>query len=481
MYDRLIGVPSFTRRQLAACIAAIFAWSASTSWCNTLPVTNCGDAGSGSLRDAVATAVSGDTIDLSGLTVASPGCANSTISLTTGAIVVAQDSLTISGPGMNNLTVSGKYGFSKETARIFTHTGNGTLAIQALSVSEGYLTTTTGGNLFGACIYSKANASLTNVGVYLCSGFDQSPSGGTKYYTQGGGVFTVGSLTLTQSVISHNSVTSQNHVARGGGVMAYGSLTVIDSVIDHNYALGTASNVTGFGGGAVSFDGADVEGSTLSNNYGWIGAGAGQLLGSKTGTVTINNSTISGNRTGNVSGAASAKYSSINLVAHAGTVHVNNSTIAFNTTTGGSANGTAGLLVSFPPYTVGPKADLESTLIASNTAGVGPYDFQTESGMTILGANNLILTPGVNATIPPATLVGLCPLLHPLAANGGPTRTHRLERHSPGTDTGNNSQGFAHDQRGAPFPRNSGGTPDIGAYEIDQSDIVFDSQFEGCL
>jgi hypothetical protein len=58
------------------------------------------------------------------------------------------------------------------------------------------------------------------------------------------------------------------------------------------------------------------------------------------------------------------------------------------------------------------------------------------------------------------------PLLLPLADNGGPTRTHALSSASPAIDAGNNSAGFATDQRGKAFVRVAGARADIGAFEL---------------
>src|SRR5262245_60783858 len=66
----------------------------------SITVTNCDDAGPGSLRDAIAIAASGDTIDLTQL-------ACSTITLTSGALGVAQDDLTFTGPGASLLAIDG--------------------------------------------------------------------------------------------------------------------------------------------------------------------------------------------------------------------------------------------------------------------------------------------------------------------------------------------------------------------------------------
>src|SRR5438093_327501 len=65
----------------------------------TITVTNTNDSGVGSLRQALADANDGDTIDFS---VATPA----TITLTSGELVVNK-SITISGPGADQLSVNG--------------------------------------------------------------------------------------------------------------------------------------------------------------------------------------------------------------------------------------------------------------------------------------------------------------------------------------------------------------------------------------
>ena len=89
--------------------------------------------------------------------------------------------------------------------------------------------------------------------------------------------------------------------------------------------------------------------------------------------------------------------------------------------------------------------------------------------------------------LPSDTLTGVCPRLGPLRNNGGVTPTHALASRSPAIDTGNDNAinpitlaPYAHDQRGAPYPRISGVAADIGAYEVDQGEFVFNSGFEGC-
>ena len=83
--------------------------------------------------------------------------------------------------------------------------------------------------------------------------------------------------------------------------------------------------------------------------------------------------------------------------------------------------------------------------------------------------------------LPNTLTTGVCPQLGPLLDNGGPTRTHALMGTSPAIDAGNTfGAGLSvFDQRGSPFARVSGAAADIGAYEVQQGDIVFVNGFDG--
>ena len=134
---------------------------------------------------------------------------------------------------------------------------------------------------------------------------------------------------------------------------------------------------------------------------------------------------------------------------------------------------------------------LQSNLLSNNAVPqVGDTDLTTiaagfaitfNGGNLAAPANNLVR---VTATIdlPTDTIAGACPRLGPLRANGGLTRTHALLSCSPAIDAGNNQFLFFYDQRGSSltngtldYPRVSGASnqPDIGAYEVQQADIVF--------
>ncbi len=92
--------------------------------------------------------------------------------------------------------------------------------------------------------------------------------------------------------------------------------------------------------------------------------------------------------------------------------------------------------------------------VAGNNNLIGIQDAATN--VTYTGAGNLTGT----------VAVPLDPMLDTLANNGGPTQTHKLLAGSPALNAGNNTAGLANDQRGVGFNRVSGGSADIGAFEV---------------
>src|SRR5438067_6457140 len=109
--------------QLSAriCLALVCA-AAVSAHANIITVTNTNDSGPGSLRQALADANDGDTINFA---------VTGTIGLTSGELLVSR-SITISGPGAASLTVNGN-----ATSRVF-HIGSGrTVTISGLTVTNG--------------------------------------------------------------------------------------------------------------------------------------------------------------------------------------------------------------------------------------------------------------------------------------------------------------------------------------------------------
>jgi hypothetical protein len=78
--------------------------------------------------------------------------------------------------------------------------------------------------------------------------------------TLGGGVYSRGTTTVLDSIISENSVIESvaqfpggEVVAEGGGIVNAGTLTVKRSRIINNHAISTGENLGAFGGGLGSF------------------------------------------------------------------------------------------------------------------------------------------------------------------------------------------------------------------------------------
>ena len=447
-------VERLQRQPLAACIAVVLVLAAPAAIASaTVSVGNCNDTGSGSLRAVIgaATTLSGFTVDMTQM-----GC--SSISLLTGAITISQSDLTLVGPA-SGVTITGKNGIAD---RIFNHTGFGLLGLEHLDIAYGSAYSTTAA-VSGGCIESNGSVFLYYSSVNKCS------ANARNTYSYGGGVATHGSLSMTRSTISDNSVGTLPgaKVGKGGGVLVNGDLLVAYSSISGNVASGE-------GGGIAAGANVAILNSTISANT--AGNSGGLAMFSyqpATNRGTIVNSTISGNTATNIVGGV---YSSIPIT-------LQNSTIAFNTAAHGSVESTifaAGLALS--SFEGSFAANLQSSLLSNNTHGTDENDFSVYNRpgntVTVTGANNLI--GKATGPLPPLTTYNHCPLLGPLRDNGGPTSTHALLSHSPAIDQGNNTAGYSNDQRGATFTRVDHALTDIGAYEVQQGDIVFNTGFDGC-
>jgi hypothetical protein len=420
-----------------------------------LIVTNCANSGAGSLRDVIASAASGDVVDLRGLTCSS-------ITLGSGEIVVPQANLTIVGNGPETLTISSKY-----TNRIFNHTGNGDLNIQGVTIANGTVVGTADAiYAFGGCLRSSGRVVLGNalfVGlpelgarVENCRaiGFD-----GPDNLARGGGI-SAAAVVMVNSVVSGCEASGGSEAVGGGGGIATRSLTMLFSELSDN----SVDEFSKYGGGGAAilnpqstFDAGTIMNSTITGNRARFGGGL-----TLTAPMTVRNSTISGNQA--IEGGAGL---AVGGFTSAPDVVIANSTVTGNILEGDAFGG--GLFVDS-----GASANLQSTLIHGNVRfGSVAEDVGGTGDLT--GNDNLI---GVaTMAVPPDTMLGVNPLLGPLASNGGRTRTHALLPGSPAISLGNNAAALATDQRGPGFPRVIGAFADIGAYEFDP-DRLFSDGFE---
>jgi hypothetical protein len=252
-----------------------------------------------------------------------------------------------------------------------------------------------------------------------------------------------------------NSLISGNATdGRGGGIFNDGRLTINNTTISGNRA-GKAGTSGGGGGGGIHnyFGWLTLNNTTVSGNT-ILGLyeGSGIYV---YGTAILNNSTISGN----TGGGGEGMYISYTPT---GNVIINNSTIAFN--------GSYGFRTEWGGIV------LQNTILALNGSGRDCYT--PDYGWEVMSRGYNLIGNGsackLNAT--PVDLVGsdttpIDPLLGPLQDNGGWTPTHALLLGSPAIDTGNpaipESDWYAClviDQRGVPRPQGDG--CDIGAYEV---------------
>jgi CSLREA domain-containing protein len=286
---------------------------------------------------------------------------------------------------------------------------------------------------------------------------------------KGGGIyasgFDGGGLTAT---IQDSTIENNSSYAAGAGIGAYYTeLTVEDSTVSGN----TTDGDFGFGAGIYAFGAATaVEGSTISDN-GASGTYAGGVgLTAFGGDVTIERSTLSGNHADGTHGYGGGIYSS-----EVDALAISNSTIADNAA---GPNGYGGGIRSDD---VDPAPVLTNTIVSGNAAGAAGPDISRDSGAPFLAAFSLIENPSgatINDTVPGSNILGVDPLLQPLALNGSlnGTSTHALPPESVAIDCGS-SAGATTDQRGLTRPvdlpgRTNSTAPgadgaDIGAFELE--------------
>ena len=208
-------------------------------WAATLTVTSTADSGPGSLRDTIAAASPGDTIDFS---------VAGTITLTTGMLTIGKN-LTITGPGASSLTISGN-----NSSTVFSISAGTAVNISGLTVSNGNAGPDDGGGILNSGTLTLTNVTISNNSAKGGGGI---VNGGTLTLTNvtisnnsaedGGGIFNFDTLTLTNVTISGNSATGN-----GGGIFSnFGASTLTNVTISGNSAAGV-------GGGILNLVGADI-------------------------------------------------------------------------------------------------------------------------------------------------------------------------------------------------------------------------------
>jgi hypothetical protein len=282
------------------------------------------------------------------------------------------------------------------------------------------------------------------------------------------------SVTLDASHSPGTITLDGGHTAQGGGVQLF--------TVDQGATLGltkiTLQNAGGSStdnGGAISNAGTvTVTQSTLSGNSTLYSGGAIW----NTGTVTVTDSTLA-NNSADASGGATS---------NSGTMTITDSTLANNSATSGGAIWTSGTLIVTRSTLAGNSATnggamwtggtvrVGGTIMANNTSG---GNCSSSGSITDLGYN-LTDANGSCGLTASTDLTGTDPQLGPLQNNGGRTQTVALTGTSRAVDhiplnapNGLCSDNGA-DQRGMNRPDDGpfGGSCDVGAYEYQDAGPV---------
>ncbi|MFN6570532.1 choice-of-anchor Q domain-containing protein [Dendronalium sp. ChiSLP03b] len=492
----------------------------------TISVTTTADNGTGSLREAIASAKSGDTIEFAST------LANKTIKLTSGEIVITKD-LTINGAGAANLKISGN-----NATRVFTVERQINAKFQNLTIAEGKTTGRGGG--IQVCDYGSItvdncefnnNSGGTGGAIYLGYGgrstvlnssFDGNDGTSTNSGWSGGAIATCGAGDL----VVKDSIFTDNKGVNGGAIYSLlGTLTVENSVFEGNTSEGDV------GGGAIFTDGANpvgsgspvggtiiVRGSRFEDNHTKGEGGALFLYGYGTDKIILEDSTIVGNSAGyNAQGVsrggglrANSALTIKNVtfanntaerqggglwIDRSSSVDIINSTFSGNKVTkdaGGAmffdtdptapvnivnstiVNNFAGRAAGAVMFGGNKNITLTNSIVAYNTAG-DRYQQQVAFSLKDGGGNIEYPAPAYSARRVVAGSRIVDPRLDELQDIGG-VLVHPLEPNSPAINAG---------VKGSNVPTvDQGGVkrdaqPDIGAYEVTASRPISSDQSSG--
>jgi hypothetical protein len=298
--------------------------------------------------------------------------------------------------------------------------------------------------LFGATINGQAAHRAITINTAASADvsiFNLTITGSRGAATFGGGIKSSNAdLTISGGGVFSSATLAAG--ADGGGIgVEGGSLTLENTTISGN------GTVDANGGGVHVNAPLTIRRSTISDNQagGASRRGGGVFATGNTFAKTIETTTISGNRTtgnGSHGGGLAIGFSPITIL---------NSTISENFTAGTGANGGGIWAFNGAPT---PLA-LTNTIVANNAimgTGFGP-DLHTDTGDTFALAYSLVeTTPSgpFSETVPGSNLLGVDPQLGGLAFNGGVTMTHLPAATSPVIDKGSTAEST--DQRGQPRP-----------------------------
>jgi predicted dienelactone hydrolase len=265
---------------------------------------------------------------------------------------------------------------------------------------------------------------------------DTTIDGGSLITVSGGNSVGVFSVNAGVRFTVENLTIANAKSANGGGINNSGTLTVTNSTVSGNSSEGDIK----VGGSGISNVGtATVTNSTVSGNSSAHGLGGIANWGS---SLTVTNSTVSGNSAGGAGGG----------IVNFGTLTVTNSTVS-----GNSARDYGGI-VNLYEGTV----TITNTIVANSTSGGNCAGTITDGGHNLDSDGTCGVGPATDPLLDPAGL----------RDHGGPTQTIALLSGSPAINAGDpevcaNPPVNGFDQRGFVRPGVGHTVCSIGAYEAD--------------
>jgi CSLREA domain-containing protein len=238
-----------------------------------------------------------------------------------------------------------------------------------------------------------------------------------------------------------------SNVDDGGGIRNSGTLTLTNVTVSGNRATNNGGGI--YSTGTLILSKSTVSGNTAAND-------GGGLYNNAAGILTLNNSTVSGNASDNSGGG---------LFQNGGETNLNNVTITENTADkDGDGAGDGG----------GVRIDAGTVNVRNSIIG-GNHDSSSTPAVQLNDCSGTLNSQGYNliqdvigcffeGTLT-GNITGQSPRLDPLDDYGGDTQTHRLQPNSPAIDAGDNSTCLPTDQRGVSRP--GGLACDIGAFEVE--------------